>query len=113
MHASDLVVSAEYGLADLGRYSLSLFSFPEMPAHGIAEEVGRVAETLGITLLPNTQMRAARAGDLRAAGYGLEADNEPPGHVTLELPDPPTDEDWTMLDGIFSPPQANPIARKR
>jgi hypothetical protein len=93
-----------------GFYGLSFFSFPGMDAREIAMEVGVVREETGFRLMPNPSMRQSTVGAVRALGYSLDADNCPRGHVTLRFAEAPTDDDWEALDGVFRPPEDNPIA---
>jgi hypothetical protein len=93
-----------------GFYGLSLFSFPDMSAQQIAEEVGVVRQETGLRLMPHPSMRQARAGDVRALGHALVKDDRPRGHVTLRLAQRPTDDEWSALDAVFLPPEENPVA---
>ena len=113
MNISDLEISSEVFFQEEGFYGLSLWSFPEMDAVEVAEEVGRVADEIGERLLPNSQMRHSTAGDLRMLGYVVYPDGDPRGHVTLVLDAAPTDTDWESLVGVFEAPQPNPIALRK
>ncbi len=110
MRVGDFRKSVEVCREREGFYGLSFFSFPGMDVREIAMEVGVVCEETGLRLMPNPSMRQSTAGAVRALGYPLEADNNPRGHVTLRFAHAPTDDDWHALDGVFRPPEDNPIA---
>jgi hypothetical protein len=107
MSARTMQVSAAKAKLDEGAHTLSSWSFPGLDAPGVA----RAAKEVDPTTLPHSVIRASTAGRIRAAGYELVATDPQPGHYSLMLPDPPTDDDWAALNSIFGEPQPNPVAR--
>lgn len=108
MTARLLKASAEKSFRESGgeHYSLSVWSSPDLDAEGIA----KAAREQGEEYLPHGRMQTSTVGLLRSLGYGL-IPTDPPGHYSLMLPTPPTDEDWDNLMEAFDDPQPNPVAR--
>jgi hypothetical protein len=100
--ARDMEVSAEKHHEAHGEYALSGWSVP----NASPEEIAHHAREAGDHYLPHGKIRAARAGDLRAAGYEVEGT----GYVSIKLPSPPTEADWQKLNEIFDDPIPNPVA---
>ena len=101
MRRSDLVAAATLYHREYDRYGLSLSTWPGSTAEEIAMRPGGP---------PHSMMRASTVRRLRQAGFDLEPTGRP-GHVTLYLPDPPTEEDWERLEQAFGPAVPNPAAR--
>ena len=98
MLPADLVLSAQSHFDREGAFALSVFSVP-----------GRTAdEIVGGVPLPHSVIRESTFGRLRAAGYDVVSSLGPPGHADLILPNPPTDDDWQVLDEAFDAARSKP-----
>lgn len=112
MRIRDMMTSAEtYEAEHPGEYGLSFWSWSGLTADQIACRVGT-------RLLPHPVLRKCTAGRIQGM---IPSDGRPlvlvktrgPGHYTLFLPSPPTEEDYEDLSARFDPPQQNPVAKKR
>lgn len=110
MRAKDLMTSAEtYEAEHPGEYGLSFWSWPGLTAEEIAQRVGTKR-------LPHPVLRKCTVGKIQSM---IPSDQRPltlvktfgPGHYTLFLPSPPTDDDYKDLSELFDPPQQNPVAK--
>ena len=100
MEPAVLETNAQTYYDEFGEYALSVYSLP-----------GRSADEIALLAsLPHAKIRASTVGRLRAAGYRVVPSPGPPGHADLELPDPPTEDDWRALDALFDPPRRNSAA---
>lgn len=86
-------------------YGLSVCSLPNMTA-------GEIAEAVGTERLPHARMRATTVEALKSRGYGV-VPSDWPGHATIVLPGPATEQDWQNLQESFSAPMDNPVGRRR
>jgi hypothetical protein len=111
MAHESLTISAKRHFQEHGVYALSFWSYPGMDACEIAEEVGRVAEAHGITLLPNPQIRQSTAGALRGLGYRVGPGGGLRGHITLALDSLPDETEWAEFVAVFREAEINPIAQ--
>jgi hypothetical protein len=84
---------------ELERPVLSVFTDPELGAEGICAQAP--------ILRGWKKIRVSTVGELRARGFAVCPPGDD-GHATLELPDPPTDDDYERLHGAFGEPQENP-----
>jgi hypothetical protein len=84
---------------------LSVCSLPDMTAEQIAEAVGTER-------LPHSRMRATTVETLRSHGYEVVA-SDWPGHATIALRGPASEQDWQNLQKSFGEPMDNPVGRRR
>ena len=97
MLSADLAISAQSHHDAEGSHALSVFSRAGMTA----DELSRAVP------LPHSMIRESTVGRLRAAGYDVVTSPGPLGHADLVLPNPPTDDDWRLLDESFDPARPN------
>lgn len=64
-------------------------------------------ERLG-TLIPHGKIRTTTVGTLEDAGFPVSLACPPPHHVTIHLPDDPTDADFVRLADQLEPPVVRP-----
>lgn len=112
MRVRDMQASADVYEADLpGQYGLTFWSWPGLTADQIARRVGT-------SRLPHPVFRKCPVSRIHNL---IPSDGRPlslektygPGHYTLFLPSPPTEEDFQRLSAIFDPPEPNPVAKNR
>jgi hypothetical protein len=78
---------------------VSVFAAPE-------DDLGALSQS-NLTIRQRSQVRTARCGSLRAAGFEVAATFTNPGHYSVVLPDV-TPERFTSLRSCFSQPMENP-----
>lgn len=105
MQRTDLEISAEVHKEREGHYALSFWAVPGC-------SVAETAERVGTGDLPHGKLRSAPVGRLRQLGYEVVFSGDP-AHVSVMLPSPPSDIDWTNLESAFDAPEPNPVARRR
>ena len=103
MELAVLETNAQTHYDEFGEYALSVYSLPDRSA----DEIALLAS------LPHAKIRVSTVGRLREAGYPVVPSPGPPGHADLELPHPPTEGDWRVLDALFDPPRPNPAGLPR
>ena len=82
-----------------GFFGVSVFGAPGDDLVALSEST--------MAIRRRSQVRTARCGELRAAGFEVVATFTNPGHYSVVLPDA-TSERFTLLRSCFSPPVENP-----
>ena len=114
MTLENLASSAEFHYSETGGegYALSFWASAELDVAGIVRAAREQGAIDGERYIPHGRVQVATAGKIRAAGYEL-IPTPPPGHYSLELPDPPTNSDYEAVMSAFDDPVPNPEGRLR